>query len=280
MTDAATTETTAEKKLIAFVTLSLDSYLTATPNVTSEEWALLDGTFEALDSLVESDRRARQMLSDLHSFCRASQETKECIARAALTYQFSVDNHLLLLMDTSKVEPTHRYTPQDIIGFVLSRKGRDTLHITYCTVKDEFRRKRMGTNMIRSLRHTFLNQNTGIMRITTDAWPSVEAVSFFVALGFVPHNASCTAPLKEILATQPGTLWTDERLVSIRSPSNMISLVYYSPLCRTCKDTTKKTRKCGQCHTVAYCSSKCQSDDWYSHKSHCVTTTTTTIPNK
>lgn len=276
-------ESSTRNTKIALVTLSLDQYLTATPTVTDEQWALLDGTFLTLDKLTESVPRARLLLSDLHTFCRASQETKECIARATVAYEFSIDNHLLLLMDTSKAtdDTKVQYTPADIVGFTLSRRNRDTQHITLCMVKQEHRRQHMGATMIRSLRMSLLQQNTGIGRLTTDAWLSVEAVSFFLSLGFVPlRNASHATILRETLTTSPEALWHDSQYAPLRNASNTtVPLVYYSTVCHTCKDHQKKTQRCGQCRTVSYCCSNCQAADWSNHKLHC-TPASTTIPNK
>lgn len=278
---------TTKKTKIAFVTLHLEQYLTATPTVTDEQWTLLDGTFNALDRLTVDEPRARTILSDLHSFCHASQETKECIARATVAYEFTIDNHLLLLMDTSKtidggdattISP--QYTTDDIVGFTLSRHNRDTQHITLCMVKKGYRRQRLASAMIHSLRVSLLQKGTGIERFTVDAWPSVEAVGFFVSMGFVPaRNATHASILREALTTKPEALWYDSQYAPLRNASNTsIPLVYYSTLCHTCKDASKKTQKCGQCHTVSYCCSNCQAADWPIHKLHC--TPMSTIQNK
>ena len=259
--------TTPQKFMHVQVELSLDDYIMATPTITKERWDILDNTFNALHRLSASEPHIQQILDDLFSFCKASQETKECIARASQMYHFNVDNHLILVMNNIDTpEKTSGYTPNDIIGFTLSRKGKDSIHVSQCMVHSTFRRRNFASTMIASL---CAPTRTSISKVTTSVRPSLEALKFFAQLGFVHVKNQLTTLFKEIVRSD-NLLQDIAQLGPIVGTNNMIDLVHYSTCCHTCRDPSKKTRQCGSCHTVSYCSIECQKNDWSSHQQHCV----------
>lgn len=258
-------ESPVHQKLAIFP-FSLDNYITATPLVTKDEWERLEATFASLCLLSESEPLIQETLVDLLSFCKASIETKECIARVAHTYGFVVDNHITMVMDPTKETG---FTSLDIVGFTLCRKSKDELHITYCLVKESFRRQNLASAMI-----TSICANTGgIDRVSVDARATPIATRFFVRLGFVPAiNNTYTEYFKDVVTSRPDTLLLDEQLDPIRGSKNRntFPLFHYATHCHKCKDTDKKTYRCANCRTVSYCTGTCQGADWDSHKQYCI----------
>ncbi len=259
-----------EKKIIQvpLVELSLDEYIIAANGVSEEKWKLLEETFSVLLRLSVADIHILRVLTDLLAFCKASPETKEILARAAMSYHFQVDNHLILVMNNiANPEKTSGYLPSDIIGYTLSHKGKDNIHITYCMVHSEFRRKNYATTMIKSLCEPKRNC---IEKVTINAVPDVETLKFFTRLGFVPTRNNFTTLFRETLYHKPETLTTDPVLAPLRGSNGTFGLIHYSTCCHTCKDSAKPTKRCNNCLTLSYCSNGCQKQDWPLHRQHCV----------
>ena len=42
--------------------------------------------------------------------------------------------------------------------------------------------------------------------------------------------------------------------------------------CRICNQISTVVQLCSRCHSVCYCSRKCQIKDWTTHKNNCLTT--------
>lgn len=253
---------------VPLITLSLDEYLIATSQVTKERWVVLDATFDALYRLCVNEKAIHQKLEDLHAFCKSPQATKEMMARASMAYHFTIENHILVVMNNYGNTKTSGFTTDDIIGFTLSRKERASFHITYCFVHSEYRRKGLGLTMI----HSLCDPRTDTEQVTVDVRPDMGAIRFFAKLGFVPRNNAYTMIFKEAVAHNSTEFLSDPVLAPIRGPNEVIELIHYSTRCHTCKDRGErlKTRHCDKCKTISYCSKECQRQDWPLHKNHCI----------
>lgn len=257
--------TNETRSRVPLVTLSLDKYIVTGPTVSKEDWDILDATFIALGQLCTNEPVIRQTLSDLHSFCRASQETKEMIARNTMTYHFYVDNYIIMAMNNADQEKTSGFTTDDIMGFTLARKDKTLIHITHCMVTEVHRRQGYGYAMIKSL----YTLHPDIERVTVDARADPLAISFFAHMGFVPQKNQYTLVFRNAVVTRPETLHNDPLLAPIRGPNETTGLIYYPTCCHTCK-SDKDTKRCSRCKTVSYCCVKCQGADWKTHQIYCI----------
>src|ERR1700744_6504138 len=142
---------------------------------------MIHTTFHTLFKLSKNEGAIIGYLSYTFEFYKTSLQQKQEFARQVMisNMELPIDNHLLLLFEEGEEKEKEKekgYSNENIIGFVLYYKGKDSITISQCLVKEESRRKNLGSTMITALFEYYLNVSKGINVIKVDAVPTLQSL--------------------------------------------------------------------------------------------------------
>lgn len=267
-----------------YIIVPLDDVFNSTDNKRS---IMMKVTFQTLYKLTDNNT-INGYLQQTLGFYNTTLQSREKLASDAMirNIELNIDNHLLLLFDKTRTsssttegeeeDKNNGYTNEDIIGFILYYKGRESVTISQCAIKKEYRRKNMGSTMVMALFERYLNSQTGIKVIKVDVIGTLEALKFFIRFGFTIEKRELMCELKTIVsngdvAVLNNKAYDDQfKQAKVKNPNGSYHMVYYARYCMTCKDMTKKTSRCVGCFKVSYCSVECQAKDFKLHKQTCL----------